>query len=94
MAPLIVGVWALYDPERPLPSDIDGLPALSEGGTELLTGFAEALTVHSTIQLALGLIMSRAGIANDDAYVDLRSRAVDSRISLLTAANSIIRGDL
>jgi hypothetical protein len=77
MAPLIAGVWAMYDPERPLPSDVDGPPELGEGGTELLTGFAEALTVHSTIQLALGIIMGRAGITNDDAYLELRLRAID-----------------
>jgi hypothetical protein len=94
MAPLIVGVWALYDPERPLPSDIDGLPALSKGGTELLTGFAEALAVRSTIQLALGMIMSRAGITNDEAYLNLRLRAANSGTSLLAAADAIIRGDL
>ncbi len=94
MAPLIVGVWALYDPERPLPSDIDGLPDLGNGGTELLTGFAEALTVHSTIQLALGVIMGPAGITNHEAYLKLRLRAVDSGTSLLAAADSVIRGDL
>jgi hypothetical protein len=94
MAPLIVGVWALYDPERPLPSDIEDLPALDEGGKELLTGFAEALTVHSTIQLALGVIMGRAGITIEDAYLNLRLRAVDSGSSLLAEANAIIREDL
>jgi AmiR/NasT family two-component response regulator len=70
------------------------LPELGEGGTELLTGVAEALTVHSTIQLALGMIMGRAGITSDEAYLNLRLRAVDSGTSLLATADAIIRGDL
>jgi hypothetical protein len=94
MAPLIVGVWALYDPDRPLPDDIDELPALSEGGRELLTGFAEALTVQSTIQLALGMIMSSVGTTGEGAYAKLRLHAVEAGVSLPAAANAIIRDNL
>jgi hypothetical protein len=91
MAPLIVGVCAVYDPDRPMSFDDLGLPPLDPGGEDLLAGFAEALEVRATIQLALGCIMARTGTAQD-AYVDLRLRAVETGASLLDAANAVIIG--
>jgi hypothetical protein len=93
MAPLITGVWALYDPDRPLPAD-EQLQALDDGGEELLAGFAEALSVRSTIQLALGTIMRRAHITAADAYLRLRLQAADAGVSLLEASNTLIRQTL
>jgi hypothetical protein len=91
MAPLIVGVWAVYDPSRPLPDDADDLPSPDPGGEELLTGCAEALTVRSTIQLAIGIVMSSNQLTAGDAYVQLRLAAADAGTSLLAAANTMIR---
>jgi hypothetical protein len=90
MAPLILGVWAVYDPDRPLPADHDELQPLDAGGEELLAGFAEALTVRGTIQLAIGVIMGRDHITAGDAYLQLRLHAADSGVSLLTAATTVI----
>jgi hypothetical protein len=90
MAPLIVGVWAVYDPDRPLPADHDDLQQLDAGGKELLAGLAEALTVHATIQLALGVIMGRDHTTAEDAYLKLRLRAAATGVSLLTAATTAI----
>jgi hypothetical protein len=94
MAPLIVGVWAVYDPDRPLPADHDDLQPLDAGGEELLAGFAEALTVRATIQLALGAIMARTRSSAENAYLRLRLHAANTGISLLTAANTVIRQGL
>lgn len=90
MAPLIVGVWAVYDPDRPLPHEHEDLPPLDAGGEELLAGFAEALTVRATIQLALGVIMGRHHMTAEDAYLRLRLQAADTGIPLLAAANAVI----
>jgi hypothetical protein len=92
MAPLIVGVWAIHRPDQPLPGDRDDLQPLDAGGEELLEGFAEALTVRSTIQLALGVIMSRDHVTAETAYLTLRLRAAETGIGLLTAASGVIVG--
>jgi hypothetical protein len=90
MAPLIAAVWAIYDPDRPLPADHDDLQPLDPGGEELLVGFAEAMTVRGTIQLALGVIMGHGYITAGDAYLQLRLQAADTGVSLLTAATTVI----
>jgi len=90
VAPLIVGVWAVYEPNRPSPVDLHDLQPLDPGGVELLSGFAEALTVRGTIQLALGMIMGRTDRGAEDAYLALRLHAADTGVSLLTAANRVI----
>jgi hypothetical protein len=90
MAPLIAGVPAIFDPDLPLPADRDDLQPLDAGGEELLTGFAEALAARSTIQLALGIIMGQSGTSAKDAYIELRLRAADAGVALLTAAETVI----
>ena len=91
MAPLIVGVWAVYDPARPLPDRVDELPPLDAGGEELLAGCAEALSISSTIQLALGIIMGRTHSTAQEAYVKLRLHTAETGTSLLAAANAVVR---
>jgi hypothetical protein len=75
MAPLIVGVWSVYDPDRPSPADHHDLRPLDPGGQELLAGFAEAITVRGPVQLILGVIMGREYVTARDAYVGLRLHA-------------------
>jgi hypothetical protein len=91
MAPLIAGVWAVFDPDRPLPDGTGDLPALDAGGEELLAGFAEALSVRSTIQLALGIIMGGTHGTAEDAYVQLRLHAADTGTSLLDVATAVVQ---
>jgi hypothetical protein len=90
MAPLIVGVWSIYDPDRPLPAGHNDLQSLDPGGEELLAGFAEAVTVRDTIQLAVGVIMGREHITAREAYLRLRLHAADTGVSLPAAAASVI----
>jgi hypothetical protein len=90
MAPLIVAVLAVHQPDRPPPGDREELQPLDAGGAELLAGFAEALTVRSTIQLALGIIMGRDNVTAEAAYLTLRLHGADNGIGLLTAASDII----
>ncbi|WIM98582.1 hypothetical protein ACTOB_002186 [Actinoplanes oblitus] len=90
MAPLTAGICAAYDPDLPLPSEIDDLAPLDDGGHELVTGFAEALSVRATIQLAVELVATRAGRGTSNAYLDLRLDAADKGISLLAAATAVI----
>lgn len=94
MAPLIAGVWAVYDPAQPMPAGDGALPALDPGAAELLAGFAEALSVRAAIQLALRIIMEGTRCTARDAYVTLRLRAADTGASLLTAAETVIERGL
>jgi hypothetical protein len=90
MGPLIVGVLAVHQPDRRLPGDRTDRQPLDAGGEELLAGFAEALTVRSTIQLALGVIMGRDDVTAEAAYLTLRLRAAEAGIGLLKAASNVI----
>lgn len=92
MAPLIAGVWAVHRPDRPLPGDREDLQPLGAGGEDLLAGYAEALTVRSTIQLALGIIMGRDELTAEAANLTLRLHAAETGIGLRTAASNIIAG--
>lgn len=93
MAPLIVAVWSVYDPAKEMPSDSHTLPPLDPGGEELVEGFAEALTVRATIQLALDVITARHRYGAHDAYLLLRARAAASGLSLTQYATAVITGD-
>jgi hypothetical protein len=90
MAPLIVGVWAVYDPDRPMPDGTAGVPAPDPGAAELIEGFAEALAVRASIQLALGVIMTGRRCPAADAYVALRLRAAAAGTDLAAAAAALI----
>ncbi|WP_328475209.1 hypothetical protein OHA21_18020 [Actinoplanes sp. NBC_00393] len=90
LAPLTVGICAAYDPEVPWPADPGDLQPLDAGGEELINGFAEALSVRATIQLALELMNQDAGSAALNAYAKLRLDAVTRGISLSAAATAVI----
>jgi hypothetical protein len=89
LAPLTRGICAAYDPGLEMP---ETLPVDDDGGTELINGFAEALSVRATIQLALTVIGLESGIDDDDAYVVLRLRAVERGVPLLDAATTVVQG--
>ena len=90
MAPLIVGVRALFRPDEPLPGDRTDLQPLDAGGEELLNGFAEALTIQSTIQLALGVIMGHDQVDTEDAYLRLRLQTAQTGADLPTVSSEIV----
>jgi hypothetical protein len=88
VAPLIVGVPALYDLSRVPPTEI--LQSVTGGAAELLAGCADALSVHATIQRAIGVLMAQTHSGAADAYAGLRIQAADAGVSLLAAASVII----
>ncbi|MEU4564312.1 hypothetical protein AB0F72_38515 [Actinoplanes sp. NPDC023936] len=90
MAPLTVGICAAYDPDLPAPVESEEMRALDDGGEELIAGFAEALSVRATIQLALSLIEG----PEEDPYFTLRLDAAQQGISLSEAAAAVISSKL
>ena len=87
---ITTGICAAYDPDLPLPAGSDDMATLDAGGEELLAGFAEALSVRATIQLALAMIGKTAPDGTGEAYPQLRLHAVGQGVSLLNAANDIV----
>ena len=90
MAPLTVGICAAYDPDLPSPVDDEELRPLDSGGEELIAGFAEALSVRATIQLACALI----GGPEEEAYLGIRLDAAQRGVSLSEAATAVISRNL
>ncbi|MDR6324547.1 ANTAR domain-containing protein [Actinoplanes couchii] len=89
-APLTVGICAAYDPDLPLPSGHDDMAVLDAGGQELVNGFAEALSVRATIQLAVALIARNKNTDERTAYLTLRLDAADKGRTLLAAATAVV----
>ncbi|MDI6098975.1 hypothetical protein QLQ12_10220 [Actinoplanes sp. NEAU-A12] len=94
MAALTAGVRAAHDPELPWPGDEGDMRALDAGAEELLTGYAEALSVRATIQLALAMLGRSMPGGPKDAYLRLRLHAAGEGVSLLRAATTVIEADL
>ena len=90
IAPLIVGVWSVYDPARPMPGDVAGLPPLDPGAAELIEGFAEALAVRATIQLAIGVVMTSRRCTAADGYAILRTLAAAAGATLVAVATALV----
>lgn len=88
MAPLIDGVWAIFDPDRELPRA--PRPCPDEGGRELLAGFAEAVAVRATIQRALYAVMERHGEPVREAYLRLTGMAARTRSSVRDIARALL----
>ena len=88
MAPLIAGVWAVFDPEGDLPATPRA--ALDGGGRELLAGFAEAVAVRSTIQQALYAIMDRHDELVHEAYLRLTAMAAASGTPVRAVAEALL----
>lgn len=91
MAPLVAGIWRIYDPERPLPYLL-APPEPEPGAQDLLTGFAGAIAVRAVIQQAIGRIMDRLDCAPGEAYRRLCAQAARTGITLRTAAEAINNG--
>jgi hypothetical protein len=90
IAPLIIAVWSVYDPARPLPQlDGDG-SVLDLGAVELVEGFAEAVAVRATILTALSMIMVSRRCKSADAYTMLRLFAAGAGTDLAAAAAAVI----
>ncbi|MEU4621876.1 GAF domain-containing protein [Actinoplanes sp. NPDC023801] len=94
MEPLIVEVAALYATRRELSPGADGPPVSDPGAAELLTGYAQALAVRATIQLAIHVVAGRTGSTPDDAYARLCARAAETGTSLTVVADAVLRESL
>jgi hypothetical protein len=63
---------------------------LDDGGRELVTGYAEALSVRATVRLAIELIRADNRCGADDAYLSLCIRAGEAGTDLAEAAVAFI----
>jgi hypothetical protein len=89
MAPLAAGIWRVYDPDRPLPF-LTGPRPPEPGAQELLTGFAGAVAVRSSIQQAFYRIMDRQQCHASEAYEWLRVYAAETGTTLPAAAHAVL----
>jgi GAF domain-containing protein len=87
MQPLIAAVAELYATSRELNLDAGGPPVSDPGAEELLAGYAGALSVRATIQLALDILAGSI----DDPYTELCARAAQNGTSLSVAAAAVLR---
>ncbi|KHD77845.1 hypothetical protein [Actinoplanes utahensis] len=94
MAPLTAGICAAYDPDLWWLDESGDGPSMDSGGAELVAGFAEALSVRSTIQLALTLIGKGERVDARCAYLTLRMRAAGEGVLLRSAASAVIASSL
>jgi hypothetical protein len=94
MAPLIAGVLGVHGHPALSPAPEEELFELDEGGRELVTGYAQALAVRATIQLAIEAIRTANHCGRDDAYLSLCIQAAEAGTGLgETAAALVDHGD-
>ncbi|MEV4639682.1 GAF domain-containing protein [Actinoplanes sp. NPDC049548] len=90
MAPLIMTIESLHAPARGRAGEHGDLPALDDGSQELVTGYAEALSIRATIKLALSVIMAGNRCTAEDAYVSLCIRAGEAGVDPGVAAVALL----
>lgn len=90
MAPLIDGICVVHEHSNGATAGSDDLHLLDEGGRELVTGYAEALSIRATIRLALSVIMNELHCGADDAYLALCIRAGQAGTDLARAAGRLL----
>jgi hypothetical protein len=88
MAPLTAQVKAVYDPYGPAADD--DRQRLDLGSTQLVTGLTAAFDVRATIQQAIGAIMARRSLTEDNAYATLRVRATELETPLIDVARTVL----
>jgi hypothetical protein len=90
MAPLIAGICAVYGHPGDQTIVEEQLTGLDAGGKELVTGYAEALSIRATIRLAIELIVNSNRCSADDAYLSLCIRAGEAGTDLAQTAAELI----
>lgn len=91
MEPLIAGVAELYASRRELTLGAPRATVTDPGAEELLDGYAEALAVRATIQLAITLLARRMRAGADDAYAALCVQAGEAGVPMDAAATTVLR---
>ncbi|MFI5898137.1 GAF domain-containing protein [Actinoplanes sp. NPDC051513] len=89
MAPLIAAISSVHGHPARETTDKD-VSGLDDGGRELVAGYAEALSVRATIQLALDLIRAENRCSPDDAYLRLCIQAGEAGTDLAGTATTLI----
>ena len=90
MAPLIAAILAVHGhPAQSLTTGEEPLD-LDEGGEELVTGYARALAVRATIQLAIEVIRAQNHCGRDDAYLSLCIQAAEAGTGLGETAAALV----
>jgi hypothetical protein len=92
MAPLIAAMSSVHGHPARDTTD-EELSELDAGGRDLVTGYAEALSIRATIQLAIELIRAENRCSADDAYVSLCLRAAEAGTDLGDTAAALIGHD-
>ncbi|GIF02686.1 GAF domain-containing protein [Actinoplanes siamensis] len=94
MQPLIFGVAQLYAVRHELTIGTTPAAPADPGAEELLGGYAEALAVRATIQLAITLLAAGRGSSPGDAYAHLCLRAAAAGTLLGEAATTVVEQHL
>jgi hypothetical protein len=89
MRGLTDAVWSVYEGYG---EGTGGLDDLEDGGQELIAGLAGAFAVRSTIQQAMGVVMSVIGHGPHDAYTALCERAAEAGVPLTELAGRLTSG--
>jgi hypothetical protein len=90
MAPLIAGICSVHGHPGGEIIEEAHLSGLDAGGRELVAGYAEALSIRATVQLAIELIRAENRCSTDDAYLSLCIRAAQAGTDLAEAAAALI----
>jgi hypothetical protein len=90
MAPLIAGICSVHGHADEEADDETVLSGLDPGGRELVAGYARALSVRATIELAIEFIRADNRCDADDAYLSLCIRAGEAGTDLAEAASELL----
>ena len=83
---MIVAVWSVHDPHRPMPDDCAGLPALEPAPSTWSTDFLRSSSKRATILTALSMIIASRRCDPGHAGDILRRRAAAAGTDLAAAA--------
>ena len=89
MAPLIAGVWTVYNNIDPAPRWQPDKLLVAAGGEDLVAGLIEAFGVRAVIQRAIGVVMAGEHCSAEDAYLSVRVRAAEAGTSLAGIAAAL-----
>jgi hypothetical protein len=94
MAPLIAGICAVHGLSAEQDVNDALMAGLDPGGRELVTGYAESLSIRAGIRLAIEIIKTSSRCSTQDAYLSLCVRAGEAGTDLAAAATTLINQDL
>jgi hypothetical protein len=90
MEPLIAGILVAHGHPAAQMEQEQAMTGLDAGGREMVAGYAEALSIRTTIRFAIELIRSDSRCSADDAYLSLCIYAGEAGTDLAEAATKLI----